>query len=117
MINTTQKYHNKSLLTMAKQKENNELSELSTKACINYFRLSSLFFKNDDIYNVNEIPESNEFHKLAKDMAEELEIDWAKMSHEDSNRIVINLLADAYMAMNQGGGYEHKLQVTVVPKK
>lgn len=102
---------------MAKEKETKQLTEAATAACISYFKLSSLFFKNDNIYNVNEIPESNEFHKPAKAMAEELEIDWEKMSHEDSNRIVINLLADAFIAMNVDGDFNYNLQVNAIPKK
>lgn len=103
---------------MAKKKQTpEELAKLATEACVKFFRLSKLFFSTDDIYNVNEIPESNEFHQVAKDMAAELEIDWEKMSHEDSNRIVINLLADHYAAIRVEDGYVFGLSATCTPKQ
>ena len=36
---------------------------------------------------------------MAKNIADQLGVDWKSMSHEDSNRIMLALLEDTYMAM------------------
>lgn len=68
------------------------------EAFFKYFKLSSLLFdrRRDEIYNVTDIPEDDEFYKPAMEIAKQLDIDWKNMSHEDSNRIMLSLLEDAF---------------------
>lgn len=68
------------------------------EAFFRYYKLSSLLFdrRRDEIYNVTDIPENNEFYKPAMEIAKQLDIDWKNMSHEDSNRIMLSLLEDAF---------------------
>lgn len=76
--------------------------EREVKAFDKYLRLSSLLFDEDNEncpYRMNELKEGNVFYKEAKALANELEIDWDKMTDEESNRIMLNLLGDSYMAM------------------
>lgn len=68
------------------------------EAFFRYYKLSSLLFdrRRDEIYNITDIPENNEFYKPAMEIAKQLDIDWKNMSHEDSNRIMLSLLEDAF---------------------
>ena len=107
---------------MAKEKQDqNELDvrRIATGKVIEYFRLGIELFGNgeDAPYNINELKEDCEFYKPARKLAEELEIDWEKMSHEDSNRIMLSLLDDYFNAINVDGNYKFTLQVTAEPKK
>ena len=110
---------------MAKEKTE-ELNEKEIKVrteaiekVITYFKLSTLLFGMGDRspYNINDIKEDNEFYKSAKDLAEELEIDWEKMTHEESNRIMLSLLDDYFNAINVDGDYKFTLLVNVEPKE
>lgn len=71
---------------------------MTLEAFFRYYKLSSLLFdkKRDEIYNVTDIPENDEFYKPAMEMAAHLQIDWNNMTHEDSNRIMLSLLEDAF---------------------
>jgi hypothetical protein len=73
------------------------------KTYLNYIGLSSYLFGKGDkgIYNINEIPSDNEFFLPAKEIAKSLDISWDNMTHEESNRIMLALLEDTYMAMSQ----------------
>lgn len=92
---------------MAKKKEKVEfeVTEKEQLGCADSFnrflKLSLLLLNVDADYCpmvINELKESNPFYKDAKAMAKELGIDWKNMSDEESNRIMINLLSDAFMA-------------------
>lgn len=63
-----------------------------------YFELSGLLFdrSRDEIYNVTDIPSENKFFKMAKNTAKELQIKWNGMSHEDSNRVMLAMLEEAF---------------------
>ena len=64
-----------------------------------YFELSGLLFdhgRKEDIYNVSDIPANNKFYKIAQQTAKELGIKWSQMSHEDSNRVMLAMLEDAF---------------------
>lgn len=64
-----------------------------------YFELSRLLFdrgRKEDIYNVSDIPDDNKFHQIARQTAQELDIKWSRMSHEDSNRVMLAMLEDAF---------------------
>ena len=64
-------------------------------------------------YDINEIKEDNEFYKPAKNLAEELEIDWEKMTHEESNRIMLALLDEYYNRIMVDKDYRFTMSVTV----
>lgn len=105
-----------------KQEEQNqkelEIRKEATEKVIAFFRLGTLLFgQPEPPYNINELKEDNEFYKPAKDLAEELEIDWKKMTHEESNRIMLSLLDDYFNAINVDGDYKFTLQVTTELKK
>lgn len=70
---------------------------------LKYMRLSSYLFGLGDkaIYDVNEIPEDNEFYPMAKKIAKDLNISWKSMNHNESNRIMLAMLSDAYALMNR----------------
>lgn len=63
-----------------------------------YFELSSLLFdrNKDEIYNVTDIPKESKFHSMAKEMAAQLQIDWASITHEESNRIMLAMLEESF---------------------
>ena len=77
-----------------------KLAEIKS-AYFSYLELSSyLFGKGENgIYDINEMPETNQFYTRAKEVAAQLEINWAEMTHEESNRIMLALLEDVYQEM------------------
>lgn len=76
-----------------------------------YIELSRyLFGSKNPIYDINEMPGDSDFFTDAVKIAEQLEIDWEAMSHEDSNRIMLALLEDYYKAMKK---VENKKQLTI----
>lgn len=104
---------------MAKKKEQEVVEfdvqskekELLTKFDF-FLKMVNLFF-NESSPNfperINELKEKfknskteNPFYQKARDMADELGIKWETMSGEESNRIIINMLSDAYMDMCPG---------------
>lgn len=67
-----------------------------------YIALSRyLFGTKNAIYDINEMPGDSDFFTDAVRIAEQLEISWETMSHEDSNRIMLALLEDYYQAMRK----------------
>lgn len=78
-------------------------SRQTLDAFFRYFRLSSLLFdaREEEIYNVTDIPVSGEFYELAKGMAKQLNINWTEMTHEDSNRIMLALLESSFNTIRE----------------
>ena len=76
-----------------------EVLEQSQKAIANFFQLSKFLFGEEAPYDVNEIPEDNPHYESAKAISDEMELDWKNMSHDDSNRVMLNMLADAFAAI------------------
>ena len=65
-----------------------------------YIALSRyLFGSKNPIYDINEMPGDSDFFVDAARIAEQLEINWEAMTHEESNRIMLALLEDYYVAM------------------
>ena len=60
------------------------------EAFFRYYELSRLLFGQTDI------PKTNKFYELAKEIAKQLEIDWENMTHEESNRVMLALLEDSF---------------------
>lgn len=107
---------------MAKKEELSTNVEVQKKAVENvceYFALSKLLFGlgDESPYDINELKPDNKFYQAAKELADELEIDWNKMSHEDSNRIMLSLLDDFFNKINVDDSYTFKLQVNIEKKK
>ena len=70
------------------------------EAYTDYIALSRyLFGKKTPIYNINEMKVDNKFYDKAQKIAKQLKICWKTMTHEESNRIMLALLEDAYVAM------------------
>lgn len=68
---------------------------------LRYIALSKYLFASGEkaIYDINEIPKDNEFYQAAKATAKSLGVNWKKMTHEESNRVMLALLEDTYNAM------------------
>ena len=56
------------------------------EAFFRYYELSRLLFgqKQNEIYDVTDIPKTNKFYELVKEIAKQLEIDWENMTHEEA---------------------------------
>ena len=72
-------------------------------AYFSYLELSSYLFGKGDkgIYDINEMPETHKFYHHAREISTQLEIDWEKMTHEESNRIMLALLEDLYQEIGK----------------
>lgn len=89
-----------------------ELLEESQKAIGEFFNLCSYVLGEDAPYDVNEIPEDNAFYETAKAISEEMGLDWNAMSHEDSNRVMINLLSEYFLNIRQVDKYKPVLTIS-----
>ena len=89
-----------------------EVLEQSQKAIANFFQLSKFLFGEEAPYDVNEIPEDNPHYESAKAISDEMELDWKNMSHDDSNRVMLNMLADAFAAIEPDEHYEVVLTIS-----
>lgn len=100
-------------------KENQELNKKAGEYMLDFFELSKLLFGMGDEspYDINELKPDSKFYKPAKELAEELEIDWEKMTHEESNRVMLSLLDDYFNRINIDGDYKYSLSIEVVKKK
>ena len=78
-----------------------EVLEQSQKAIATYFQLSKYLFGEDAPEDVNEIPPENPYYESAKTISDEMGLDWDNMSHEDSIRVMLNMLADAFASYVQ----------------
>ena len=70
-------------------------------AYFEYVALSKLLFAStqETIYDINELPDTNKFLESAKKIANELEVSWKTMTHEESNRIMLAILEEYYNRM------------------
>lgn len=85
---------------------------------LRFLELAKLLFSGQtDIYNINELEKDSKFYSDAVNLANEMEINWEKMSHEDSNRIMLALLEDTYMAMKPENGFEAVCKFELKPKE
>lgn len=98
---------------------NKETLEQSKKQLMEYLSLSKLLFADADSApnDINELLPDNPFYPTARDIAEEMGLDWEKMSHEDSNRVMLNLLAEYYAAIQTDEDYIPILTITFQKKK
>lgn len=85
-----------------------------------YIRLSKYLFGQSEeyIYNINEMPDENEFSTSAKKIAKSFGIDWKDMTHEESNRIMLALLDNVYNEMAVSCDKDHIiLETKIIIKK
>jgi hypothetical protein len=89
-----------------------ELLEQSQKAIGEFFKISDFLLGDNAPYDINELKDDNPYYKTAKELADEMEVDWEKMTHEESNRVVINLLAEYYARIQPDDKYKPVLSIT-----
>lgn len=100
------------------EKKKLEVQKKATERLCTFFKLGNLLFgQKEPPYNINELKDDCEFCKPAKELAEELGIDWQNMTHEESNRIMLSLLDDYFNDINVDGEYKFKMQVTAELKE
>ena len=70
----------------------------ASDALMHYWELSKYLFARTKelVYDVKEIPDNLPYAALAREIAEDLNIKWDKMTHDDSNRIMLAMLEDTY---------------------
>lgn len=92
---------------MAKKKTDKErpVKQMSD-ALQEYLALSKFLFADpdDSIYDVNELEPDEQFYPLAKQLADELKIEWEDMTHEESNRIMLLMLEKTYQKVREVSG-------------
>lgn len=88
-----------------------EQLEQSQKAIGDYFSLSNYLFGDDAPLDVNEIPKDNRFYETAKAISDEMGLDWEKMSHDESNRVMLNLLSEYFYGIKPDDQYKPVLSV------
>ena len=93
-----------------------ELLEQSQKAIGEFFQISDFLLGDNAPYDINELKDDSPYYDTAKELADEMEIDWEKMTHEESNRIVVNLLAEYYARIQPDDKYQPVLSITFQKK-
>lgn len=89
-----------------------ELLEQSQKAIGDYFNLSKYLFGDDAPVDVNETPKDSPFYETARSLSDEMGLDWDNMSHEDSNRVMLNLLSEYFYNINVDEKYKPVLTIS-----
>ncbi len=100
---------------MANKQTKEQVQDTSLQRVLDYFSLSKRLFGMGDNspYDINELKEDEPYYKVAKSIADELEIDWKKMTHEESNRIMLALLDEYYNRIMVDKDYRFTMSVTV----
>lgn len=73
-----------------------EMLEQSQKAMGDFIKLADYLFGDNAPLDVNEIPKDNPFYEDIRSISDEMELDWDKMEHNDSNRVMLNVLSEYY---------------------
>lgn len=94
-----------------------ELLEKSQQAIGDYFKLSDFLFGENAPNDINELSEDSPYYETAKELSDEMGLDWNDMSHEDSNRLMLNLLAEYYASIQPDDKYQPVLTVTYQKSK
>ena len=81
--------------------DHQKLTEEALNSYMRYQRLSKFLFADPDNspYNINEMDSKNEFYNDAKALAAKMGIDWEKMDHQESNRVMLALLEHCYQSI------------------
>lgn len=93
-----------------------EMLAESQQAIADFFKLSKFLFSEDAPIDVNEIPKDSPFYETAREIATEMQLDWEKMPHEDSNRVMLNLLSEYFVRTQVNNDYEPVLTITFKKK-
>lgn len=91
-----------------------EALEQSQKALEEFFNLSKFLLGDEAPFDVNEIPEDSPYYETAKAIAEEMRLVWEDMTHEDSNRVMLNLLSEYFLSIKPDGDYKTVLTISFV---
>lgn len=94
-----------------------EALEQSQRAIKDFFQLSEYLLGDNAPYDINEIPEDSPFYETAKAIADECELDWKQMSHEDSNRVMLNMLSEYFCTIQPDGEYESVITISFKKSK
>ena len=94
-----------------------ELLEQSQQAIGEYFKLSDFLFGESAPHDINELTEDSPYYETARALANEMELDWNNMAHSDSNRIMLNLLAEYYASIQPDEKYKPVLTITYQKSK
>lgn len=89
-----------------------ELLEQSQKAIADYFELSKYLFGDDAPMDMNEIPEDNKFYQTARVIADDMGVSWEKMTHDESNRLMLNLLSEYFYSIKTDDKYKVMLGIS-----
>lgn len=89
-----------------------ELLEQSQQAIGEYFKLSDFLFGENAPNDINELSEDNPYYETAKALSDEMGLDWEKMSHEDSNRVMLNLLGEYWAGIQTDEKFQPVLSIT-----
>ena len=90
-----------------------ELLEQSQKAVESFFSLSKYLLSDDAPYEINEIPDDSPFYETARAISDEMKLDWDNMSHDDSNRIMLNLLSEYFCSIKVEDKYNVFLAISL----
>lgn len=103
---------------MAKKKEEEQNMKPAYDAWMNFMKLCGLLFNpfSTSIYDINELKEDSEFYKPARELCEEMEVEWDDMTHEDSNRVMLALLEDYYNAIQIDKEKDYMFKIKIVEK-
>lgn len=94
-----------------------ELLEQSQQAIGEYIKLSDFLFGDSAPNDINEIPTDNPYYETARAISDEMGLDWEGMTHEDSNRVMLNLLAEYYASIQSDEKYQPVLTITFKKSK
>lgn len=89
-----------------------EALEQSQKAIAEYFQLSKFLFSDDAPNDINEMSTDSPFYETAKAISDEMGLDWDNMSHEDSNRVMLNILGEYYANIQSDDKYQPVLTIS-----
>ncbi len=96
--------------------KDNEVKERAYNAYKNFITLCRTFFGKNPINNVTSLDKESEFYKTAQTIAKEFEMDWDKLTIEDSNELTIALLEDYYNRINVDSNYDYNITITIKDK-
>lgn len=94
-----------------------ELLEQSQQAIGEYFKLSDFLFGDEAPNDINELPADSPYYETARAISDEMGLDWWNMAREDSNRVMLNLLAEYYASIQSDEKYRPVLTITFQKSK
>lgn len=89
-----------------------ELLVESQKAIGEYIELSNYLFAEDAPLQINDIPSNNKFYPVAHEIVEELGLKWDNVNRNDSNRIMLEMLAEYFVRIKDVEGFKPLITVS-----